>query len=244
VELDALDASSNVLATAVFTGSIAGAPPSSELLQTWDFITADNATLSGSGNITKNGGADIVVPYNVFVQSGSPTTTTDITNAGLRDTLLFFVYFSTITNTTLITNQNFNVSLSNANNSISSTPTRGLFVHVTSSTNVAIRVREYDTSVTTVTERNYGSSFPTSGTALLEMAGSRVFGGFSNSANPARSAVSVGNAGISSAGTSPSASPPATPFAHLQIAPNPRETGEIQLTISKISVFRLAAGAT
>lgn len=271
VELDALDASGDVLATAVFTGSIAGAPPSSELLQTWDFITADNATLSGSGNITKNGGADIVVPYNVFVQSGSPTTTTDITNAGLRvfrsnansvsgisfnlagvfglcdsarDTLLFFVYFSTITNTTLITNQNFSVALSNANNSISSTPTRGLFVHVTSPTNVAIRVREYDTSVTTVTERNYGSAFPTSGTALLEMAGSRVFGGFSNSANPARSAVSVGNAGISSAGTSPSASPPATPFAHLQIAPNPRETGEIQLTISKISVFRLAAGAT
>jgi hypothetical protein len=84
VELDALDSGGNVLATAVFTGKIAGAPPSSELLATWDFRTADTGTLSGSGTITADAGATNVVDFNVFVQSGSPTATTDITAAGLR----------------------------------------------------------------------------------------------------------------------------------------------------------------
>ena len=271
VELDALDASANVLATAVFTGSIAGAPPSSELLQTWDFRTADTGTLSGSGNITKNSGADIIVGYNVFIQSGSPTATTDITAAGLRvnrsnansvsgisldlsgvlglvddarDTLLFFVHFATISNATMVNNQNLNVCVSNANNSISSTPTRGLFLNNTSVSNLAVRVREYDGGATTVTKSNYGSSWPTSGTALLEVSGSRVFGGWSDAASPARSAVPVATAGISSSDTAPAASPPSTPFAHLQIVPNPQVGGDIQLTISHIEVFRLAAGAT
>ena len=271
VELDALDASANVLATAVFTGSIAGAPPSSELLQTWDFRTADTGTLSGSGNITKDSGATVIVGYNVFVQSGSPTATTDITAAGLRvnrsnansvsgialdlagvlglvddarDTLLFFVHFATISNSVMVNNQNLGINASNANNSISSTPTRGLFLNNTTVGNLAIRVREYDGGATTVTKSNYGSSWPTSGTALLEVSGSRVFAGWSDAASPARSAVPVATAGISSSDTAPAASPPSTPFAHLQIAPNPQVGGDIQLTISHIQVYRLAAGAS
>lgn len=271
VELDALDASANVLATAVFTGSIAGAPPSSELLQTWDFRTADTGTLSGSGNITKDSGATVIVGYNVFVQTGSPTATTDITAAGLRvnrsnansvsgialdlsgvlglvddarDTLLFFVHFAAITNTTMVNNQNVGVNVSNSNSSISSTPTRGLFLNNTSVSNLAIRVREYDGSATIVTKTNLGGTWPTSGTALLEVSGSRVFAGWVSSANPARSAVPVATAGISSGDTAPAAAPPSTSFAHLQIAPNPQVGGDIQLTISHIEVYRLAAGAT
>ncbi len=271
VELDAPDASGHLLATAVFTGSIAGAPPSSELLATWDFRTADNGTLSGSGNITRNSGADVVVAYNVFIQSGSPTATTDITAAGLRvnrsnansvsgialalsgvfalcdsarDSLLFYVYFASVTNSTMVNNQNLGVNLSNSSSSISSTPTRGLFLQNTSVSQLDVRVREYDGSVTTVTDRTYGSSWPTSGTALLELSGSRVFAGWDNAAAPARSAVDVANAGISSSGTAPSAAPPATPYAHLQIAPNAQVGGDIQLTISHIEVYRLASGAT
>ena len=271
VELDALDASANVLATAVFTGSIAGAPPSSELLQTWDFRTADTGTLSGSGNITKDSGATVIVGYNVFIQTGTPTATTDITAAGLRvnrsnansvsgialdlsgvlglvddarDTLLFFVHFASITNTTMVNNQNVNLCVSNSNSSISSTPTRGLFLNNTSVSNLAVRVREYDGSVTTVTQPNLGGTWPTSGTALLEVSGSRVFAGWVSSANPARSAVPVGTAGISSGDTAPAASPSSTPFAHLQIAPNAQVGGDIQLTISHIEVYRLAAGAS
>jgi hypothetical protein len=271
VELDALDASANVLATAVFTGSIAGAPPSSELLQTWDFRTADTGALSGSGNITSGGGATVIVGYNVFVQTGSPTATTDITAAGLRvnrsnansvsgialdlsgvlglvddarDTLLFFVHFASVTNTTMVNNQNVGVNVSNSNSSISSTPTRGLFLQNTSVSNLAVRVREYDGSVTTVTKSNIGGTWPTSGTALLEVSGSRVFAGWVSSANPARSAVPVATAGISSGDTAPAAAPSSTPFAHLQIAPNPQVGGDIQLTISHIEVYRLAAGAT
>jgi hypothetical protein len=271
VELDALDASANVLATAVFTGSIAGAPPSSELLQTWDFRTADTGALSGSGNITSGGGATVIVGYNVFVQTGSPTATTDITAAGLRvnrsnansvsgialdlsgvlglvddarDTLLFFVHFASVTNTTMVNNQNVGVNVSNSNSSISSTPTRGLFLNNTSVSNLAIRVREYDGSATIVTKTNLGGTWPTSGTALLEVSGSRVFAGWVSSANPARSAVPVATAGISSGDTAPAAAPPSTSFAHLQIAPNPQVGGDIQLTISHIEVYRLAAGAT
>ena len=271
VELDALDGSGNVLATAVFTGSIAGAPPSSELLQTWDFRTADTGALSGSGNITKDSGATVIVGYNVFVQSGSPTATTDITAAGLRvnrsnansvsgialglsgvlglcddarDTLLFFVHFASVTNTTMVFNQNVNVCVSNANNSISSTPTRGLFLHNTTVSNLAVRVREYDGSVTSVTKTNLGGSWPTSGTALLEVSGSRVFAGWVSSADPARSAVPVATAGISSGDTAPRSAPLSTPFAHLQIAPNAQSGGDIQLTISHIEVYRLAAGAS
>ena len=271
VELDALDASANVLATAVFTGSIAGAPPSSELLQTWDFRTADTGTLTGSGNITKDSGATVIVGYNVFIQSGSPTATTDITAAGLRvnrsnansvsgialdlsgvlglvddarDTLLFFVHFASVTNTTMVNNQNVGVNVSNSNSSISSTPTRGLFLNNTSVSNLAIRVREYDGSATIVTKSNLGGTWPTSGTALLEVSGSRVFAGWVSSANPARSAVPVATAGISSGDTAPAAAPPSTSFAHLQIAPNPQVGGDIQLTISHIEVYRLAAGAS
>lgn len=271
IELDARDASSNVLATAVYTGSIAGAAPSSELLQTWDFRTADTGALSGSGNVTSGGGSTVIVGYNVFVQSGSPTATTDITAAGLRvnrsnansvsgialdlsgvlglcddarDTLLFFVHFAAISNATMVTNQNFNVTVSDSNSSISSTPTRGLFMHNTSSTSLAVRVREYDGGVTTVTERTYGASWPTSGTALLEVSGSRVFAGWSDAANPARSAVDVAVAGISSGDTAPRSAPLSTPFAHLQIAPNAQVGGDIQLTISHIEVFRLAVGAS
>lgn len=271
VELDALDSGGNVLATAVFTGTIAGAPPSSELLATWDFRSADTGTLSGSGTITTDSGGTDVVDYNVFVQSGSPTATTDITSAGLRvfrsnansvsgialaladvlalcddarDTLLCFVHFATISNTTMVNNQNLGVNFSSSSSSISSTPTRGLFLNNTSISNLAVRVREYDGGVTTVTKTNLGSSWPTSGTALLELTGSRVLAGWSSSANPARSAVAVGNAGTSSSGTAPSASPSATPFAHLQIAPNPQVGGDIQLTISHIQIYRLAAGAS
>ena len=271
IELDARDASSNVLATAVYTGSIAGAAPSSELLETWDFRTADTGTLSGSGNITKDSGATVIVGYNVFVQSGSPTATTDITAAGLRvnrsnansvsgialdlsgvlglcdsarDTLLFFVHFASISNATMVTNQNLGINASNSNSSISSTPTRGLFLNNTTVSNLAVRVREYDGGATTVTERNYGASWPTSGTALIEVSGSRVLAGWSDAAAPARSAVTVATAGISSADTAPASAPVATPFGHLQIAPNPQVGGDIQLTISHIEVFRLAAGAS
>jgi hypothetical protein len=271
VELDALDSGANVLATAVFTGKIAGAPPSSELLATWDFRTADTGTLSGSGTITKDSGGTDVVDYNVFVQSGSPTATTDITAAGLRvfrsnansvsgislaladvlalcddarDTLLFFVHFATISNSVMVNNQNTGVNLSDSNSSISSTPTRGLFLNNTSVSNLAVRVREYDGGATTVTKTNLGSSWPASGTALLEMSGSRVFAGWVSSADPARSAVAMATAGISSSDTAPAASPPSTPFAHLQIAPNPQVGGDIQLTISHIEIFRLAEGAS
>ncbi len=271
VELDALDSGGNVLATAVFTGTIAGAPPSSELLATWDFRTADTGTLSGSGTITTDSGATDVVDYNVFIQSGSPTATTDITAAGLRvfrsnansvsgialaladvlalcddarDTLLFFVHFATISNATMVNNQNTGVNLSDSNSSISSTPTRGLFLNNTSVSNLAVRVREYDGGATTVTKTNLGGTWPTSGTALLEMSGSRVFAGWVSSADPARSAVAMATAGISSSDTAPAASPPSTPFAHLQIAPNPQVGGDIQLTISHIEIFRLAEGAT
>lgn len=271
IELDALDGSGDVLATATYTGSIAGAAPGSELLQTWDFRTADNATLSGSGTITSGSGATDVVDYNVFVQSGSPTATTDITVAGLRvfrsnansvsgialaladvlalcddarDTLLFFVHFATISNSVMVNNQNLGINASNANNSISSTPTRGLFLNNTTVSNLAIRVREYDGGATTVTERNYGTSWPTSGTALVEVSGSRVFAGWSDAAAPARSAVTVATAGISSADTAPASAPVSTPFAHLQIAPNPQVGGDIQLTISHIEIFRLSAGAS
>jgi hypothetical protein len=271
VELDALDSGGNVLATAVFTGTIAGAPPSSELLATWDFRTADTGTLSGSGTITTDSGATDVVDYNVFIQSGSPTATTDITAAGLRvfrsnansvsgialaladvlalcddarDTLLFFVHFATISNATMVNNQNTGVNLSDSNSSISSTPTRGLFLNNTSVSNLAVRVREYDGGATTVTKTNLGGTWPTSGTALLEMSGSRVFAGWVSSADPARSAVAMATAGISSSDTAPAASPPSTPFAHLQIAPNPQVGGDIQLTISHIEIFRLAEGAS
>ena len=271
VELDALDSGGNVLATAVFTGTIAGAPPSSELLATWDFRTADTGTLSGSGTITKDSGGTDVVDYNVFVQSGSPTATTDITAAGLRvfrsnansvsgialaladvlalcddarDTLLLFVHFATISNTTMVSNANANLCVSTSNSSISQNPTRGLFLHNTSATNLDVRVREYDGSVTTVTERSYGSAWPTSGTALLEVTSSRVLAGWSDSANPARSAVSVAQSGIDSADASPRAAPRACPYAHLQIAPNAQVGGDIQLTISHIQIYRLAAGAS
>jgi hypothetical protein len=252
-------------------GGGGGGTPESELLATWDFRTADAGALSGSGNITKNSGADVVVAYNVFVQSGSPTATTDITAAGLRvnrsgansvsgialalsgvfalcdsarDTLLIRAHFASVVNSTMVNNQNVNVSLSNSSSSISSTPTRGLFLNNTTVSNLAIRVREYDGGATTVTERNYGASWPTSGTALLELSGSRVFAGWSDASDPTRSAVTVANAGISSSGTAPSAAPPATPYAHLQIAPNPQAGGDIQLTISHIEVYRLAAGAS
>jgi len=87
-------------------------------------------------------------------------------------------------------------------------------------------------------------TWPTSGTALLEVSGSRVFAGWVSSANPARSAVPVATAGISSGDTAPAAAPSSTPFGHLQIAPNPQVGGDIQLTISHIEVYRLAAGAT
>ncbi len=271
IELDALDGSGDVLATATYTGSIAGSPPSSELLATWDFRTADNATLSGTGTITSGSGATDVVDYRVFVQSGSPTTTTDITAAGLRvfrsnansvsgitlaladvlaltddarDTLLIFVHFATISNTTMISNANVNVCVSTSNSSISQNPTRGLFLHNTSATNLDVRVREYDGSVTTVTERNYGTSWPTSGTALLEVTSSRVLAGWNDSANPARSAVAVAQAGIDSADASPRSAPRACPYAHLQIAPNAQVGGDVQLTISHIRILRLAAGAS
>lgn len=271
VELDALDGSGNVLATAVFTGNIAGAPPSSELLQTWDFRTADTGTLTGSGNITKDSGATVIVGYNVFVQSGSPTATTDITAAGLRvnrsnansvsgialdlsgvlglcddarDTLLFFVHFAAITNSTMLLNTNCNVTLGSANNTISNTPTRGLMMRNISVSQLDIQAREYDGGVTTVTQRIYGSSWPTSGTALLEASASRVFAGFVDVANPARSAVPVASAGISSGDTAPRSAPLASPWTDLIIAPNPHVGGDVQLTISHIQVYRLAAGAS
>jgi len=271
VELDALDGSGNVLATAVFTGSIAGAPPSSELLQTWDFRTADTGTLSGSGNITKNSGADVIVGYNVFVQSGSPTATTDITAAGLRvnrsnansvsgialdlsgvlglcddarDTLLFFVHFAAISNTSMLINTNANVTLGSRDDTSSNTPTRGLMLHNTTASNLAVRAREYDGGVTTVTQRNYGSSWPTSGTALLEASASRVFAGFVDVANPARSAVPVASAGISSGDTAPRSALLASPFTDLLITANPHPSNDLNLTISHIEVYRLAAGAS
>jgi len=271
VELDALDSGGNVLATAVFTGTIAGAPPSSELLATWDFRAADTGTLSGSGTITTDSGGTDVVDYNVFVQSGSPTATTDITAAGLRvfrsdansvsgialdladvlalcddarDTLLLFVHFATISNTTMVSNTNANVTLGSANNTMSNTPTRGLMLRNTSVSQLDIQAREYDGSVTTVTQRTYGSSWPTSGTALLEMSGSRVFAGFSDAANPARSAVPVASAGISSGDTAPRSAPLGTSFSHLLICSNPQVGGDIQLTVSHVNVYRLAAGAS
>lgn len=271
VELDALDSGANVLATAVFTGTIAGAAPSSELLATWDFRTADTGTLSGSGTITKDSGGTDVVDYNVFVQSGSPTATTDITSAGLRvfrsdansvsgialdltdvlalcddarDTLLFFVHFATITNTTMVSNTNANITLGSADNTMSNTPTRGLMMRNTSVSQLDVQAREYDGSVTTVTQRTYGSSWPTSGTALLEASASRVFAGFVDVADPARSAVPVASAGISSGDTAPRSAPLASPFTDLLICTNPQVGGDIQLTISHVEIYRLAAGAS
>ena len=271
VELDALDSGGNVLATAVFTGTIAGAPPSSELLATWDFRTADTGTLSGSGTITKDSGGTDVVDYNVFVQSGSATATTDITAAGLRvfrsdansvsgialdladvlalcddarDTLLLFVHFATISNATMVSNTNANVTLGSRDDTMSNTPTRGLMLRNMSVSQLDIQAREYDGSVTTVTQRTYGSSWPTSGTALLEASGSRVFAGFVDAASPARSAVPVASAGISSGDTAPRSAPLASPYTDLIIAANPQVGGDIQLTISHIEVYRLAAGAS
>lgn len=243
----------------------------SELLQTWDFRTADTGTLSGSGTITTDSGGTDIVGYNVFVQSGSPTATTDITAAGLRvnrsaansvsgialslsgvlalcdsarDTLLVYVHFAAVSNPSMVINQNFNVCVSDADDSISSTPTRGLFLHNSSASSLAVRVREYDTAVTTVTQRTYGSSWPTSGTALLEVTGSRVLAGWSDSVNPSRSSVDVAMSGISSSDTSPRSAPLSTPFAHLQIAPNAQAGGAIDLTISHIEIYRLSSGAS
>mgnify|MGYP003114266517 CR=1 FL=1 len=271
VELDALDSGGNVLATATFTGNITGSPPISELLATWDFRTADTGTLSGSGNITTGSGATTIVGYNVFIQSGTPTATTDITSAGLRihrsdtngisgialdlgavlalcdsarDTLLVFVHFAAISNATMVNNQNLSVVAASCDFKISKTPTRGLFLNNTNATTLSIRVREYDGSVTVVTESAYGSAWPTSGTALLEISGTRVFAGWSDAANPARSAVNVASAGISSGDTAP-ASTPATPmWTDLIIAPNPQVGGDIQLTVSHVKIYRLAAGAS
>lgn len=271
VNLPALDSGGNVIATATYTGTIAGSAPASELLATWDFRTADTGTLSGTGTITKNSGGTDIVGYRVFVQSGSATATTDITADGLRvnrsgasgvsgialelsgvlglcdnarDTLLFFVHFASITNATMIVNTNANITLGSADNTMSSTPTRGLMMRNTSASQLSIQAREYDGSVTTVTERVYGSSWPTSGTALLEMSGSRVFAGFSDASNPARSAVPVASAGISSGDTAPRSAPLSTSFTDLLICTNPQVGGDLQLTISHIRVLRLAVGAS
>lgn len=271
VSLPALDLSGNVIATATYTGTIAGSAPASELLATWDFRTADTGTLSGSGNITSGGGSTVIVGYNVFIQTGSPTATTDITAAGLRvnrsnassvsgialdlsgvlglcddarDTLLFFVHFAAITNSTMVSNTNCNITLGSADDTMSNTPTRGLMMRNVSVSQLDIQAREYDGSVTTVTQRTYGSSWPTSGTALLEMSASRVFAGFSDASNPARSAVDVASAGISSGDTAPRSAPLASPFTDLLICTNPQVGGDIQLTISHIEVYRLAVGAS
>ena len=244
----------------------------SELLATWDFRDADNGAISGTGNITENSGADVITAYKVFLQQGTVTAVaTEITDDGLRiarsngnsvsgvtfplstvfssadsarDTFLFFVYFASISNSAMLTNQNFNVAVSKNDASMNVTPARGLFMHNTSATELGVKVREYDGAAVNVTQRVYGSSWPSSGTALLEMSGSRVFAGWSDAASPARSAVAVGNAGISSTGTAPSSSPPATPFAHLLLAINPRETSEIDVTISHVEIYRLSSGAS
>lgn len=243
-----------------------------ELLDTWDFRTADATTLSGTGTITRDAGGTNVVDYRVFVQSGSvSSSTTDISSAGLRifrnngssvsgitfdiadvialgeerrDTYLFFVYFSGVNNPTMVTNQSFGVDVSVSNNSISKTPTRGMMLLNSSTSNLNVTVREYDGSVTTVTERSYGSAWPTSGTALLEVQSSRVYSGWSDASNPPRSAVTMGNAGTSNSDTAPSSAPPLSPFNHLQIWCNPRSGGNIELTVTHIEVRRLAAGAS
>jgi hypothetical protein len=257
--------------TVAVAASGGGGSATSELLQTWDFRTADAGTLSGSGTITTDSGGTNVVGYNVFVQTGSPTATTDVTAAGLRvnrsagnsvsgialalsgplalcddarDTLLVLVHFVTVANPAMVNNQNLNVAVSSSNSSISSTPTRGLFLNNTSASSLAVRVREYDGGATTVTERTYGSSWPTSGTALLEITASRVLAGWSDAADPARSAVTVAHAGADTGDTAPRSSPLASPYAHLLIAPNPQVGGSIDLTISHVEIFRLAAGAT
>lgn len=257
--------------TVAVAASGGGGSATSELLQTWDFRTADAGTLSGSGTITTDSGGTNVVGYNVFVQTGSPTATTDVTAAGLRvnrsagnsvsgialalsgplalcddarDTLLVLVHFATVANASMVNNQNLNVAVSSSNSSISQTPTRGLFLNNTSASSLAVRVREYDGGATTVTERTYGSSWPTSGTALLEITASRVLAGWSDAADPARSAVTVAHAGADTGDTAPRSSPLASPYAHLLIAPNPQVGGSIDLTISHVEIFRLAAGAT
>ena len=258
--------------TVAVAASGGGGSATSELLAIWDFRDADNGAISGTGNITENSGADVITAYKVFVQQGTFTNVaTEITDDGLRlarsngnsisgvtfpmstvfssadsarDTFLFFVYFASIANSGMLANQNLNVVAAKDDASMNVTPTRGLFLHNTSATELGVKVREYDGAAVNVTQRVYGSSWPSSGTALVEMSGSRVFAGWSDGSAPARSAVAVGNAGISSTGTAPSSSPPATPFAHLLIALNPRDTSEIDVTISHIEIYRLSSGAS
>ena len=255
------------------SGGGGGSPTSEEILR-WTFAGADIASLTGSGNVTDDAGATIVVGYNKFNQSGTlATDTADIVAGGLelvradgnaiggialdltdvlaacepeRDTLLCFIHFDSISGTE-IAGQFIIVGAADVQNSISNNPNRGLFIDVvTAGADVDIKNRQYTSGATNVKLSDYGTAMPSSGTMLLEISASRVFAGWSDLASPDRQDYVTGTSLGSSGQASGGVGPtlPANPYTWLTITANPQAGGAKTLLISEIVWYRLAQGAT